>query len=69
MSLFVPKKTYVVHWRRMNVNFYEHEFGYDVVEARSPAKAWKKIFKLHSSFLLSLVEIQEVNPCEKIQVR
>lgn len=51
----------------MNANFYEKEFGYDLVEARSPAKAWKKVLKLHFSFLLSLIEIEEVNPCEKIQ--
>ena len=67
MSWFIPKKTYAVQWKRMNANFYERDIGYDVVEARSPAKAWKKVLKLHFSSLLSLMEIQEVNPCEKIQ--
>jgi hypothetical protein len=67
MSWFVSKKTYVVKWKKMNINFYENNIGYDLVEARSPAEAWKKVLKLHYSSALSLMEIEEVNPCEKIQ--
>jgi hypothetical protein len=67
MNWFVPKKTYVVKWVKMSASHYEHNIGYDLVEARSPAKAWKKVLELHSDFLLSLERMEEVNPCEKIQ--
>lgn len=70
MSWFSPKKTYVVNWKKMNtVAFYSDNIGYDVVEAHSPAEAWKKVLKLHYNYLISLVEVEEVNPCEKIEGR
>lgn len=67
MSWFVPKKTYVVKWKRMDLDFCLGDIGYDMVEARSPAKAWKKVLKLHDSSLLSLIQMEEVNPCGKIR--
>lgn len=67
MSWFVPKKTYVVEWKKMNRDFYVTDTGCDLVEARSPAKAWKKVVRLHDSYTISLAKIEEVNPCEKTQ--
>lgn len=67
MNWFSPKKTYVIEWKRLNANFYERDIGCDIIEASSPAKAWEKVLKLHSSSLLSLMKIEEVNPCEKVQ--
>lgn len=67
MSWFGTEKTYVVKWKKMNADFYRDNIGHDLIEASSPAKAWKKVLKLHPSAFLSLIEMEEVNPCEKIQ--
>lgn len=62
MSWFSSKKTYVVKWKRMDRDFYISNIGCDMVEASSPAKAWEKVLKLHSSSLLSLIEMEEIKP-------
>ena len=62
MSLFGTKKTDVVKWKRLNRDFYLCNSGCDMVEARSPAKAWEKVVKLHDTSLLSLVEMEEIKP-------
>ena len=53
MGLFLKKKMYKIEWT--------HGFGIvytDIIAARDPAQAWKKLKEKH--FLASLVEMEEI---------
>lgn len=52
MGLFSKKKLYKVKWT------YGYGVHTDIVAARDPAQAWKKVKKEH--WALSLVELEEI---------